>query len=236
MRIPLNDITAASKCFRYHNFLKKSTLASIPSAPDIALSTIKKCYVRGSETGHRATWRAIVGWVDKDVFRPIDVTDKEAFKKGKKIAERILSFLSKWYNKIYLKENVSIFTNVPIEGEVNRDVIYSVVPIVKVEETPVIVVVSDVATKRRELYNRIDIRALQWMLSEHLNVDTVAVNHLWIGPDGAMKKTTLYADEEAHTRTKSSIGQIASLIRMGADWPSVTDMCKSCPFVQRCKL
>lgn len=236
MRIPLNDILAASECFRYLSFLKDSSLVTVERPVDISARVINKCYVRSSQSGFKASWRLIVGWVDKLVFRRVEVSNREAFDAAKKISEKVLIFLSAWYKKIYIPEHFHTVTDVPLEEELGSHVIFATAPIIKIAKYPTIVMIDDVAVTMGRLYNNIEVRGLQWMVAKALDCGTVAVEYLYMGKTGVLDNRTMYAKADDHVRTRSSIAQVASLISMKADWPSVTDQCLTCPFAARCKL
>jgi hypothetical protein len=96
--------------------------------------------------------------------------------------------------------------------------------------------VDQIARPVTELYNDIEIRGLQWLLSEALETDEIEVRYRDIGQKGGHKETRSYAGKKDHERAKETIGYIAGLIELGITYPSVTQMCNTCPFKLRCKL
>jgi hypothetical protein len=237
MRIPLNDVATAAECFRYYNFLKESHKIHVPKLWEIAEYCAKRGYLSEMRSGFKSEWRQIVGWVDKAVFKSVDIEDEESYKQGRKDAETILKFLREWYLKTYRKEDYPSYMDITLSHEFTRSCVFAAIPIIKVEDKhPTIMVFSDVATNVRQLYNSIRYRGLQWLVSKELNCSTVALEHYYFGPQGALVKTKMFAREKENKRTEETIRQVSSLITLGADWPSVTEQCNLCAFNGRCKL
>lgn len=238
MQLSLSQIKAASKCFRYLSYLN-SYRNPPPSIEDQDILLIKnvitKAYRISMETEWKVEWKKILGWVDAAIFTNIDITNEEACEAGKKRIEKLLIFLSNWY-KIYIDEQKATYINVPLEGQSNHNTIHGIVPILQIKEWPTILQISPIARTVTGLYNDIELRGLQWLLSETLDVKDVEVLNLGMQTKGGCEITKMYAGIKDHKRTKETIEQIGSLIELGMNFQSVTELCNSCPFKGRCKL
>lgn len=235
MRISLSQIKAGSKCFRYLEYLATYRLPPEDEDIQIIREVITKTYRVTMETQWKVPWKRILGWVDASIFKDVDISKEMAFEEAKKKVERILTFLTKWYAE-YLEEQKATYINIPLEHACGHSLIYGEAPLVQVGETPTIILIEKIARNVTGLYNDIEIRGLQWMLAAALEVETVEVKCLQVGPGGSMQTIQTYAGEKEHKRTRDAIRQVASLIELGANYQSVTEMCNSCPFKGRCKL
>lgn len=236
MRIHLKDIKVASQCSRRYQFSR-----SLPDVIDsrnltIVKQVLHKAYTRMLEFGYRADWRTILNWVDTRVFQDIDVSDEEQFEKSKSQSEIILNFISSWYKKMYLPENISVYTEVPVTINIGSYQIYDSLPIVKVGEVPTILYVTDIATSLTGLYNDIQVRGQQLMLSQSLDCNNISAELLTLGDKGGYNLTKIYAGQKEHKRVENVIHQVATIIGGNANYPSYSDACMGCPFKSKCKL
>ena len=236
MRIHLNDIKAVSQCPAYYSFLKNAPKKPVPILAQIAEDVIKKAYVNITSTGFRITWRSVISNVDREVFRDIDTSDREQYKRGGRTSEYILVFLRNWYNNMYLSEEVAGYADLDLTAEIDGHVITATAPIIKLGEEATIMRVSNVVYSKCQLYNDISMRGLLWFASEALDCDSITGQHLAIGPQGLMNPTEVKMNKDAHRRAKKAILQALSLIEAGIEFPSVTEKCTVCPFNRRCRL
>ena len=204
----------------------------------IIISTIekvmKKAYIQATETGFRSEWRKIVGWVDQEVIKDQDISQTEIMERVKNESEHILKFLSHWYNKIYLKENVAAFVDLALEVQLGNHIVSGSIPIIRAFEFPAIIILSDVVRNEWELYNDIEIRGLGWLALQALQVSNLLIDCLTIGPNGGFITNRVKITEETSRTARKMIKDITKNIGNGQDYPSVTSKCQTCPFQRRC--
>lgn len=236
MRISLDDIRSASECLRYLSFLKDTVQPPAKKETFIITKVMQKAYLQATETRHRADWRTIVNWVDGEVFKGVTIDHTEEFDGAKMLAEHILIFLRSWYENIHLRENCIGYTNLALEQTVQGVSIYSEVPILKLENVPIIMYIDNIAMTDSRMYNDIKARGLMWLVSEALDCDIVMAQHLAVGPRGGITVNNIEADRDAHGRALEMIANTALLVKNGFTYPSVTEKCEVCPFSRRCRL
>lgn len=236
MRIQLEEIRAVSQCPRYNSLLKQVEHKSETSSTQTILNIFKECYIQIRETSSRPSWREIVGWVDTEVFRNLDVSNEETYEAGRRRSEHLLGWLSKWYNGVLLKESIRGYVNFAISQSIGEHEIYTQAPLIKLLDPPIVTWISSVVRSEIELYNDIQVRGLLWIVSSNLDSDRVKGQELFMGPQGGYQNTLIDVDRESHTRTKKMISQVIELIIAGIDYPSVTKRCIECPFRRRCKI
>lgn len=195
-----------------------------------------KAYARTIESGFKPEWRRIVGWVDRLVFQDVDINDTESFETGKQRAEQVLRFLRTWYDKIMLPEHVYAYAHIALEKEIGRHVVTDVIPVIKLGEKPTILSVSDVVQADWQLYNDIVVRGQALLVASELECESVAYQRLTMGSRGGFTEQTIHIDSKGHERTRQMLTQLATVIDAGADWPSYSDHCNSCPFKRRCMI
>lgn len=221
---------------RYLWFLKGAKLPSKKRKIATIEKVMKKCYLKSTETGYRAQWRTIVGWVDSIVFKNIDSMDDENFTAAKQEAEHILLFLRSWYQVFYLKEDVYGYIDVPLSQELQGHTVLAVAPIIKVADIPTVIILDEVVQSEPQLYNNIYARGLAYMLSKSLGYKDISIQYMAVGSRGGKEISEITLGEEEHLRTESMISDLCTIIAAKVDFPSVTEMCQVCPFSRRCKL
>jgi hypothetical protein len=195
-----------------------------------------KSYSQALETGFKPKWRSILHWVDRRVFENVDINDNESFKAGKATSEEILFFLNRWYKDILLPENMLVYPGLALSSMVGNTVVWSDIPVVKLQETPTILNVDGVVQHEWRLYNDLEVRIQAWLVNSHLDCGTIDYHKMIMGPKGGFNHMKIYIDEKAHMRTKEVVFQIAEQVRKGIHYPSVGPQCNECIFRRRCKL
>lgn len=236
MKVSLSQIKAASKCLKYFRFLEQAEPAPESEKLRILKRIIQKCYVQAADTGYKPQWRRIVGWLDKEMFQSIDVSDKELFEKTRKQTERNLKWLRKWYKQMLLPEQVLAYPDILVATQQQNQVLEELLFLVKAGDVPTVLVLSEVERSKGDIYNDIRLRGMAWMLSESLNQDMIMIQELTVGQDDKYKKTEVKLGKKEHLRAKKMIVETAKLIEKGYDFPSVTEQCQTCPFKRRCFL
>jgi len=236
--INLEDISIYSKCPQYYHFHDQNRPMLWHPTTQIVTDTIKKAYLTASDTGYRADWRRITGWVDKMAFSGVDVQNEEEFKSARSISEAALLALSGWYENLYRFDepyaqiDVAVGCNVD-SGEVG---IRADIPVVKLEEIPVIMRFCDFVPSKPKIYNDIVSRGLAAMLADAVQCDTVKVQHFAVGTRGRLEYEEIQVNRDAHERSLAAIAKIAILIKTGMVYPSVTEMCTTCKYKKECVL
>lgn len=234
MKLSLQQIKTGSKCLRYLELSPEVYHSPEDKDLKVIKQVILKSYRIAMETNWKVTWKKILGWVDSTIYSTVDMENEEQVTVAKREIEHILSILSDWY-KLYIEEQVACYVNFPLELAIDRTLLYSTIPLLRVGETPTITIIGKIDRSVRELYNDIEIRGMCLMLAEALEVPAIEVNYLQIR-ERKMNIIKMYTGKKEHERTRETIKQVASLIELGFNYPSVTEMCFSCPLKGRCKL
>ena len=87
MKCSVSDLDIFSRCPRLLKYERGKHSTIKPPHLIVSERAIKKAYVVAAETKFRVDWRRILGWIDKDVFRTVDIRDAGAFKEAQKLSE-----------------------------------------------------------------------------------------------------------------------------------------------------
>lgn len=197
---------------------------------------MRKSYSQALDTTFKPNWKRVLAWVDKRVYQDVDMNDTESFGKAKITCEYILLFLNRWYKEILLPENVLAYSGLTLEGMVSGSMISSQIPIIKLQEKPIILSVSDVVCQDWQLYNDIEARIQAWLVSSSLECDDVVYHRLTMGPKGGFNQNMIELNKKDHLRTKDMVSQVVRALNQGADFPSVSRQCLECQFHRRCRI
>lgn len=234
MQISLKQIKEASQCLRYFYFLEQGHRKPRSEILRVIEKTIQKAYVQSMDTKFRSDWRRIVGWVDAELINETHTLNDQRWEKVRQDSETCLNFLSNWYKKIYLPEDVVAFADLALSHTFPGIVVTGRVPVIRAFETPVILVVSDIVHTEWSLYNDISIRGLAWLASIQLDANSIEIESISPGKQGGFNHARVAVDKTGLERTGKMIEEIAGVIVSGADYPSVTAACEGCPFKRRC--
>ncbi len=236
MRISLKDISNFSKCPRYYHFLKEKKSRLTYRRTEIFKYAIQRAYSY-QMNGKKPTWRMIMGWIDSQIFKDIDVTSDDDIDKGRKLSESILVPLKNWYDKVFISEHVEGYVNVPAEYVVKGFQFHTVIPLLKLTEPTITAVIMDnVVVSRVQLYNDILARGTALIAAKQLGYKEVVLEHMLLGPSRALERTVLECDESLNRRTEKVLVQIGKQIVDKVNYPSITAMCIECPFKRDCLL
>lgn len=236
MRVNLNDIKAMAECPAYYQFLKKSVRKPISKQVYTAESTIKMCYRQASKTLHKCTWRRIITHVDREVFRDVDISNKEEVDIARKTSEHVLIFLRRWYHEIYLPESGLGYVDLPVASQLGNHIVWTTIPIIKLTEKPVIVYIDNIVTSTPQMYNDLSLRSLLWLTMNALDNEIVGVEHLTIKSSGGFQSTYLELNRGDSARVTKALKQILSMIERNYSFPSVTEKCTNCSFQRGCMI
>lgn len=238
MRLSLEkDIAYFSKCPKFFDFSKTKILPSSSFCLSIIEKVIKRAYIKRTDYEKKTEWRTIVGWIDKEVFRNVDVENEEAFDAGRKLSENILTFVQKWYEFDYIRDTAASYVNVPVVYDFVTSIVYGNVPILQIDgDIPTIIYIDELEHDNFKIYNNIVAMAWACMLLEELDIDEIRVSHLSVGPDAGIKRNPVTVKKTKCGKVRSIIKQIAFSIEAGIYYPSFTAECNFCPFRQNCRI
>jgi CRISPR/Cas system-associated exonuclease Cas4 (RecB family) len=234
VRIPLDDAKHFAKCPKYLSFLRGGYRQTISKRLYIIDKIIKKAYIRRTEYEKKTEWRTITNWIDKIIFKDVDVTNEESFKAARKFSENILTFIQKWYEFDYVRNDNASYVDTPVSYGFNSHVIHGCIPLIHVGEVPVISYVDEESYDNLKIYK--DIKAMSWafMLLNELSINKVKIKHISIGPGSGFKVEPVSVDKKVCTGIKKALEEIAISISAGVSYPSYTSACNTCSFKRKC--
>lgn len=236
MQITLSDIQTFSECPRFYGFLKDVKNKPLPQDISIATNVIKKAYIIATETGFKANWRRVLGWVNTAVMSDVDVMDQEQYAVAKQLAEHILKFIQRWYYDIYLEEHVTTYIDISINIPIISHMVQTVIPIIKVDDVPGILVVTNNEVTHNQLMNNIVVCGQMAMLAKELDANIISYEALQMGPYGGFNSTIIVRNQQQHDKCMKMLYYLSQSINVGVDYPSVTQKCDVCAFRRRCKI
>lgn len=236
VKISLNNLKLVSQCPR--KAILSSKLAPIDQSIRLSAitSVISKAYLRAMEFESKAEWRRILNWLDTILFKDIDIANEEQYIQAKQEAEACLLFIHSWYKDMYLPEQEIVYTKIPISYSIGSYEIYSEIPIVKLRETPSILLFKNNDSSLWSLSHDIGIKGQQFLLSKLLGVDNISTECLLLGDKGGYNKTQIFSDKKELKRTENILQQLAALWAGKADYPSYSEQCNNCNFKTRCRI
>jgi len=237
LQVTSRQLRAFAECPAYYRFSVDTLRSSAPVRQWIVEDIVKKCCLQAVETGWKADWRRVVGWVDKKVFAGIEVDQEERFKEARLLAEHVLKSLQRWYKSYYLDMADDAYVDLDISYELQGQyVIKGWIPVVHLTNPVSISIVRAIDETERKMYNNLEIRTLAWLLDSHLHCHQVAVNALCIGSSGGFELKRFTVTREGIKRTETVIRQLVKSIEAGIAYPSRTEKCQKCPYFRRCIL
>lgn len=237
MRLSLEkDIAYFSKCPQFFTFSQTKRLPPPSLRLSIIEKVIKRAYIKRTDYEKKTEWRSIVGWIDKEVFRNVDVENEESFNAGRKLAENILTFIQKWYEFDYIRDPAASYVNVPVVYDFVTSIVYGNIPILQVADIPTIIYIDEFEYDSFKIYNSITAMGWACMLLEELDIDEIKVSHLSVGPASGIKRNPVTVKKTKCKKVRSIVKQITSSIEAGINYPSFTTECNLCPFRQNCRV
>jgi hypothetical protein len=234
VQVNLNQIKEASQCLRYYNFLSKGERKPKDELLYVIEKVIQKAHLQALNTKFRSEWRKIVGWVDQLLVANTNILNDQQWEKIRQDSEFCLNFLSSWYKNIYMQEHVIAFGDFALKHTFPGIEIIGHIPIIKAFDVPVVMIVSDTIYNEWSLYNDISARGLAWLASLSLDSQSIGIESISPGKQGGFNHTKIVIDKTGLERTGKMIEEIAGLLVMKIDFPSVTNSCSNCPFKRRC--
>lgn len=235
MILSLDDIVSFSTCPRFFTLDQGKKKQSLDLRIFTLIRAIQKSYIHQMK-GEKPQWRKLMGWVDVEIFKTIDLTNEEQVQKGRDISESVLLPLKKWYDEVFLKEECRGYANLPLEVTKDGHLITHTIPILKLTDPMTVCIIDTIAYTQFQLYNNFLARGLGWLIARRFKVEEVIVEHYWIGPNRAIETTSIRCDIRKNLATGKAIKQIADSIAIGIDYPSRTVACNQCKYRQECIL
>jgi len=224
------------ECPAFYYFLKKSVRKPNDKLLTITNNTVKRCYLQATESGFKVGWRSLLGQVDREIFKDVDLDNKSQYDLTKMSCEHILNFLQKWYHTIYLPEHYAAYTDIILTKQFSSFDVYSKIPIILVGEYPIITLIDKNEQNTIRLHNNIQMKGMAWLVSDALGCDAVGIRHLFMGPHGKMDITEVKFGKKKLCNIESTLNKIGSLITLEINYPSITEKCIQCPFKKKCSL
>lgn len=236
MRLSLDDISIFSKCPRYFRLLESGYITPISLRLSIVEKIIKKAYIRRTEYEKKTEWKTIVNWVDRSVFKNVDIENDESFKGARKLSESVLVFIRKWYEFDYIRNVHTSYVDVPVTYDFGSNLVVGRVPLVHVGDKLIISYIDEVETNEFKIYNNIKVMGWACMLLEELDIEELVVRYLRIGQESGMEVVEAVVKRGKCPGVREMVGEIASSIAAGISYPSYTEMCKPCSFRRGCRI
>ncbi len=235
--IKLKEVSLFSQCPAYYHFAKKIKHPGESRAIKIIRTVIQKCYLRITKDQYRTQWRTISDWVSKAIYKDVDMLNDAQVQNAQTLAEYVFTGLRHWYDDVYLKETCSGYTDIGVNFNVHKYRIEETIPVVRIDEVPSLIIISDVEIGSRQLYNSLEHRGYGWLFTKELEeTSKVKIEHLAFGPKGSFhpSSTTLNAKDNASTEKR--IMNILYCMNAGVNYPSITSMCNGCQFFSQCNI
>lgn len=236
MRISLDDIQTFSFCPRYYKYSKNS-VTSKSKKLSIIDKVIRRAYLRKAEYNRHSQWKSILGWIDKEVYRNVDMDNEDSFFAARKLSENILVFVQKWYQFDYIRNDNPTYVDIFVSYDFVTNVVYGEIPIIEIsEDKPTIKYIDELEYDNLKIYN--DIKVMGWaaMLLEELDIEEIGVKHFFVGPRSGISSDPATIKKSLCPRIKETIREIAISIRSDISYPSYTEMCYTCPFRKQCRI
>lgn len=236
MQTTLQEVKLFSKCPKRYWFLQNLVRKPISQDISIVLSVIKKAYNVAHETGYKIQWRRLINWVNKHVFKDVDVKNKESYESARKVAEHIIKFLYSWYHNMYLAEECIAYTDISLDVPLGSHLVYTKLPIVKIQDVPTIINISNINKINLHLLNDLEICGQMAFLSNEINEDKIKYEYIQMGEQGKYQNISIERDKKQHDRTIKMISDIVQSISYKVGYPAVTQQCTVCKFRRKCKI
>ena len=197
MRVTNRQLRAFSECPAYYKFSSRTRLIQSDQVKFVD-RVLKKCCLLATETGWKADWRRVVGWVDKAVFSGVDIEKEEKFREARLLAERVLKPVQRWYGEHYLIMQSVSYVDLDLINHTGQHFVEASIPMVHLTKPVSMTLVTEIDESERKMYNNLEIRALAWLLDKELGCGQVDVNVLCVGPNGGLDTKVFTILSKAH--------------------------------------
>ena len=203
---------------------------------EVILKTIQKVYLKQSENKTIIPWKKVLEWINKEIFKIVDLTAPNSYERIKKVTESIVLPVNHWYFEIFKKENCVGYINVPLTQSFNGIQIIDKAPIIKTGNKITIVTLSEINHSDVRIYNDFISRGMVYLLSKELKNDKINLEHYGIGNEGKFTQVTLRGNKQLNQKMEKVLDSLTASIRLNIKYPSFTSECNSCKFQEKCVL
>ena len=235
--LSFSDLKLFSKCPRLYR--RRNELIVPPPSQLFSVCTriIKQAYIRATETGHLASWKQIIGWVDERIFKNVDISNQEAYEAAQKIAEHILFALQKWYEQHYLVDKDESYIDLRLDIEMDRHLFRDSIDIIQLANPIKILSFTQNDISYMKAYNDIVTRGKVWAVAHNLGCDEVLVKVCRISKQkGEFAVLDVLLHQREHQRIKQVSLELAKGIQSGLSYPVRSLECERCPLRTKCRL
>jgi CRISPR/Cas system-associated exonuclease Cas4 (RecB family) len=235
VRLSLDDIYTFSLCPRFYRYVQTYVQ---PKSKKVSIieKIMRRAYTRRTEYEKKSEWKSVLGWIDKEVFKNVDIDNTESFLAARKMSENILIFIQKWYEQDYIRSSGASYIDVRVAYDFGTNVVVGYIPIVEAKQIPLITYVDDIEYDPLKIYNNIKVMAWASMLLEELDIEEVKIRHLIVGEKSGFSFEPATIKNNKASTIKQTVREIAASIAAGVSYPSYTEMCRSCQFRKSCRL
>jgi hypothetical protein len=221
VRLDLNQLDIFTKCPMAFCYPKKNKDPLRTEQQRIFNLIVTRSVLQVMETSHRVDWKRIIGWVDKEIFKNVDVFDKDQYNVASKNSEHILLSLSIWYEQLYLQWTAESFVNVPLGTEKAGIFLEAKASVISLKNPIVCTnITSKVFSTKRECFEDITVKAKAWLISEHLRCDEVSMQCLSLGKRGGLEITRVDYNAKDLKSIALHINNICRIIKQKLFYPS----------------
>lgn len=242
LHVNAQRIETYSRCPKKSLYLWDSK-ESIPPIQYIVSNVIKSAYLYQIRKKKYPAFRWLSRWTDqftREILQKPGVDPQKLYKQIK----RLLAILSDWYNKIYLEEFFhDSLINVPVAIALGTHLTYydklELVMIGSQVQLFDFKQVNTAADYKKytglKIYNDLKAQIHLWSFWKAFNVVPSHLVRLVIGNQG-IKPVKIRIEIEQLEKIEKYIKQIVRGIHDDVFYPSFSEQCKVCPFIQDCNL
>jgi hypothetical protein len=186
-------------------------------------------------------WKKIIEAVDVHIFHELDFRNEEVFAAARRDSESSLIFLMYWYHTIYSKD-ILIYPQLQVNLTKQGLHIQDMIQFITSEGVPHIFEIGSQTRSQLNLWSDIRVRSLMSFALHELDVRKVRYTYFCIGPQGGhtvygrKDDPTLVVNYEDCIKSDQMLDQILLAMRMGFNYPAVSEQCASCQFSRRCAI
>lgn len=238
MKITATQISEFAYCPAYFTFNTQSPVTIKPETKKLFIiqEVIKKSYLRIMQDKRKPNWKMIMGWVDKAIFKDIDMYDSGQYDNGIKLAESVLHLLNQWYIKEFKNHNEEGYADFEITTQLGTFFMNGHIPLLRVSDPPTLMIISNKVVNTLDILYNIQYRVWMWIICKELNLSNMNLEVLNFSDNGIFKVHYFSFTQKMLLRTEEIIKQIATSIKIGINYASRKAECIECPFYKDCIL
>jgi len=229
VRVPLNSVADFARCPHFYH-LSKSESDTLQT--EIIKKVIAKCYVKRIGYSKKVEWRVLTNWVDKLVFRDVDIFLENSFQAARKISEDILRFMHRWYHTYYIGDDREGFSNIPLECELGYHSICATAPVFLLDNIPELYIIDtrDIPV----LFEDFKLRLYAWLIIRLMEVKKVRIKFFQITERYGMEVRQETFSAKNVSGMDKYVFHIMDSISRNVDYQSITGLCYHCKCKKKC--